>query len=57
MKKRFHMAVGISGNRVMYTNIIHADSPEEAAKIYLQTEEPDKVDDKERLREIAGKTT
>lgn len=33
--KKFKMAVGICGPRVMYTNIIKAESPEDAASIYL----------------------
>lgn len=33
--KKFKMAVGTCGPRILYTNIIKADSPEEAARIYL----------------------
>ena len=33
--KKYKMAVGACGPRIMYTNIIRANSPEEAARIYL----------------------
>lgn len=33
--KKYKMAVGACGPRILYTNIIRAKSPEEAARIYL----------------------
>ncbi len=33
--KKFKMAVGACGPRILYTNIIRANSPEEAARIHL----------------------
>lgn len=33
--KKFKMAVGVCGPHIMYTNIIRADTPEEAARVYL----------------------
>ena len=33
--KKYKMAVGACGPQIMYTNIIKAESPEEAARIYL----------------------
>lgn len=33
--KKFKMAVGTCGPRILYTNIIRANSPEEAARMYL----------------------
>lgn len=34
--KKWKIAVGVCGGRVLYTNIIKAHSPEEAAKKYLE---------------------
>ena len=34
--KKYKMALGACGPHIMYTNIIRADSPEEAAKMYLR---------------------
>ena len=52
MKKRYRMAVGACGPNIMYTNIIKADSPEEAAKIYLEALE---TDGEEKIEEVASR--
>ena len=52
--KKYRMATGICGPTVLYTNIIKAYSPEEAARKYLEKDK-DGMATEEKVREIADK--
>lgn len=55
--KKYKMAVGICGPRILYTSIIKADSPEEAARIYLgyDAKEEDVAEVAPRMYEVADR--